>query len=97
MKKGFKKFLGAMAVLSIFGGSVGIGTSALYSSGFGRDLAELAESVREFNDLIRKAAEPVDCFMAPVQYDLIRKAAEVVPVASTTPMHCFKSSIDVSI
>ena len=94
MKKGFKKFLGAMAVLSIFGGSVGIGTSALYSSGFGRDLAE---SVRELNDLIRKAAEPVDCFMAPVQYDLIRKAAEVVPVASTTPMHCFKSSIDVSI
>ena len=28
MKKGFKKFLGAMAVLSIFGGSVGIGASA---------------------------------------------------------------------
>ena len=76
MKKGFKKFLGAMAVLSIFGGSVGIGASAasaLYSSGFGRDLAESAEI--GINDLRSGNVAPV-ASMTPEEVKLMDDWAE---------------------
>ena len=73
MIKGFKKLLGAMAVLSIFGGSVGIGTSALYSSGFGRDLAESARIGH--NDLRFSNVAPV-ASMTPEEVKLMDDWAE---------------------
>ena len=78
MKKGFKKFLGAMAVLSIFGGSVGIGASAasaLYSSGFGRDLAESAEI--GINDLRSGNVAPV-ASMTPEEVKIMDDLAECI-------------------
>ena len=62
-----------MIVLSIFGGSVGIGASAFYSSGFGRDLAESARI--GLNDLRFNNVAPV-ASMTPEEVKLMNDWAE---------------------
>lgn len=64
-----------MIVLSIFGGSVGIGASAFYSSGFGRDLAESARI--GLNDLRFNNVAPV-ASMTPEEVKLMDDLAECI-------------------
>ncbi len=68
MKKGFKKFLGAMVVLSIFGGSVGIGANAFYSS-------TLARNAGGINDLRSSNVASV-ASMTPEEVKLLDDWAE---------------------